>query len=160
MARPSRVLFRAAALVLLLVATAAPAHALSSDMRVIYTDYAFQELVQRLNQAVEDNDMQVVTRASASAGAQSRGIDIPGNMVVGVFRNDFAVRMLEASIPAGIEAPIRFYITEERDGASALRYYTPSYVFGEYVGGGRELNQLADELDAIFKRIAEQATGQ
>lgn len=41
--------------------------------------------------------MFVVTRACASCGAAQRGITIPGNTVIGVFRNDFAVRMLEAS---------------------------------------------------------------
>jgi uncharacterized protein (DUF302 family) len=37
-----------------------------------------------------------------------------------VFRNDYAVRMLEASIPAGIEAPLRFYVTENPDGQTRL----------------------------------------
>ncbi len=103
--------------------------------------------------------MYVVTRASASAGAERRDVDIPGNMVVGVFRNDFAVRMLEASVPAGIEAPIRFYVTEEDDGTAALRYQKPSAVFAPYVGGGAKLNELAGELDEIFAAIARQATG-
>ena len=31
-------------------------------------------------------------------------------------RNDFAVRVLEADASAGIEAPIRFYLTESTDG--------------------------------------------
>ena len=33
-----------------------------------------------------------------------------------VFRNDYAVRMLQASVPAGIEAPLRLYVTENADG--------------------------------------------
>lgn len=126
---------------------------------VIPTGYGFQELVERLDQAIEDNGMFAVTRASASAGAESRGLDIPGNMVVGVYRNDFAVRMLEASVPAGIEAPIRFYVTEESDATAALRYREPSAVFAPY-DGGEALTALAKELDAIFADIANQATGE
>jgi uncharacterized protein (DUF302 family) len=94
--------------------------------------------------------MFVVTRASASKGAASRGLTIPGNMVLGVYRNDFAVRMLEASIPAGIEAPIRFYVTENADGLASLSYRVPSAVFAPYEDGGAVLAALAGELDRIF----------
>jgi uncharacterized protein (DUF302 family) len=101
--------------------------------------------------------MFVVTRASASKGAAGRGITIPGNMVLGVYRNDFAVRMLEASVPAGIEAPIRFYVTENSDGTASLGYRTPSAVFAPYEDGGASLAALAGELDAIFAAIAADA---
>ena len=100
--------------------------------------------------------MGVVTRASASAGAAGRGVKIPGNMVVGVYRNDFAVRMLEASVPAGIEAPIRFYLTENADGTATLSYRAPSVVFAPYKGGDK-LKALAGELDGIFAKIAADA---
>jgi uncharacterized protein (DUF302 family) len=103
--------------------------------------------------------MFVVTRASASKGAASRGLTIPGNMVLGVYRNDFAVRMLEASIPAGIEAPIRFYVTENADGLASLSYRVPSAVFAPYEDGGAVLAALAGELDRIFAAIAAQASG-
>jgi uncharacterized protein (DUF302 family) len=76
-------------------------------MEVIATALTFDELAGRVDQAVAGEGLAVVTRASASAGAERRGIKIPGNTVLGVFRNDFAVRMLAASVPAGIEAPGR-----------------------------------------------------
>ena len=69
--------------------------------------YPFGEPVTRLEQSIEANKMGLVAKASASAGAAGRGVKISGNIVMMVFRNDFAVRMLEASVPAGIEAPIR-----------------------------------------------------
>ena len=80
-------------------------------------------------------------------------------MVLGVYRNDFAVRMLEASIPAGIEAPIRFYVTENADGTASLTYRTPSALFAPYQDGGEALAALAGELDGIFAAIAGQASG-
>ena len=79
---------------------------------VMPTPHSFPVLVMRLDDAVKAGKMGVVTTASASEGAKAQGFAIPGNRVVGVFRNDFARRMLAASVPAGIEAPIRFYITE------------------------------------------------
>ena len=82
---------------------------------------------------------------------------IPGNMVVGVYRPDFAVRMLDASVAAGIEAPLRFYITENADGTATLTYRKPSAVFAPY--GVPALDEMAKELDAIFAKIAADAKG-
>ena len=63
--------------------------------------------------------------------------------------------MLAASIPAGIEAPIRFYLTENADGTATLSYRTPSSVFGPYFDkAGADLKNVAEELDPIFAAIA------
>ena len=137
----------------------APGWDVGPGWEVMPTSYGFDELVQRLDQAVKDHGMLLVTRASASQGAKSQRLTIPGNMVVGVFRNDFARRMLNASIPAGIEAPIRFYIAENPDGTATLSYIKPTTVFEPYVEGNEGLAALATELNAIFGRIAAQAAG-
>ena len=125
--------------------------------KVIPTKQSFKELWNRLESAVESNRMGIVGRASASSGAKSQGFDIPGNAVVMVFRNDFARRMLAASVSAGIEAPLRFYITENADGTATLTYKTPSSVFSPY--GNSDLNALAGELDTIFEKIASDTLG-
>ena len=124
---------------------------------VLKTPHGYQELVKRLGDAIKANKMGLVTKASATVGAASQGKTIPGNMVVGVYRPDFAVRMLAASVDAGIEAPIRFYITENADGTATLSYKTPSQVFAPYADGGEMLKAMAKELDAIFAKIAREA---
>ena len=124
---------------------------------VTQTSYSYKDLIGRLNKAVKANKMGLVTRASAKLGAKSRGKIIPGNMVIGVYRPDFAIRMLAASVPAGIEAPIRFYITENEDGTATLSYKTPSAVFAPYADGGAKLEEMAKELDALFAKIAREA---
>ncbi len=123
------------------------------------TGHSYKALVDRLGKAVKANKMGLVTRASATLGAKSLGKTIPGNMVVGVYRPDFAVRMLAASVPAGIEAPIRFYITENGDGTATLSYKKPSAVFAPYADGGAALRELAAELDTLFAKIAREAAG-
>jgi len=125
--------------------------------QIIKTKHAYKDLVVRLDEAVKANKMGLVTRASATVGAKAKlNKVIPGNMVVGVYRPDFAVRMLEASVPAGIEAPLRFYITENADGTATLTYRKPSAVFAPYEVPA--LDEMARELDAIFAKIAEGAT--
>ena len=67
--------------------------------------------------------------------------------------------MLDASIDAGIEAPIRFYITENADGGTTLSYKTPTYVFAPYMVDGKlQLRELAEELDQVFAAIATRTT--
>jgi uncharacterized protein (DUF302 family) len=131
-----------------------------SGWQVMKTPHGYADLVARLEKAIADNKMGLVTKASATVGAkQMLDKEIPGNTVIGVYRPDFAVRMLEASIPAGIEAPIRFYVTENADGTADLSYKTPSFVFAPYEDGGEALKSLATELDAIFAKIATDAAG-
>ena len=148
----------AIAFALALALAGAPAGAENGPLpgtRVLHSSHAFVDVVARLEQAVKDNQMGVVATASASRGAAARGVQIPGNAVIMVFRNDFAVRMLEASVPAGIEVPLRFYVTENADGSASLTYREPSAVFAPY--GVPQLDALAGELDAIFGKIAAQA---
>jgi uncharacterized protein (DUF302 family) len=122
------------------------------------TPHAFATLVSRLEETVKANKMAVVNAASASDGAKAQGFTISGNRVMGVYRNDFARRMLAASIPAGIEAPIRFYVTEDADGKASLSYVKPSAVFAPYLAGaGADLQKIAEELDVIFAKIHAEA---
>lgn len=124
---------------------------------VIATKYSFVQLRTRLEAAIEKSGMYVVTSASASAGAKHRGLKIPGNLVLGVYRNDFAVRMLKASVPSGIEAPLRFYVTENADGTATLTYRKLSAIFGVY--GSSELDAMAKELDELWAKIVSGTTG-
>jgi len=121
----------------------------------IKTPHGFDALTGRVEKAIADRKMGLVAQASASRGAAARGIKIPGNAVLMVFRNDYAVRMLDASVPAGIEAPLRIYITENPDGTASLTYRTPSAVFAPY--RSKALDEMAKELDAIFENIVRDA---
>lgn len=121
------------------------------------TEYGFDALVGRLEKSIEANKMGLVARASASGGAAARGVKIPGNAVLMVFRNDYAVRMLAASVPAGIEAPLRLYVTEGRDGKASVTYQRPSAVFAPYQNA--ELDKLARELDPVLEKIVRDAVG-
>lgn len=123
---------------------------------ILKTTFSYQALIKRVDQAVKKNKMGLVTRASATVGAKRvLKKTIPGNMVIGVYHPRFAVRMLEASIPAGIEAPLRFYITENTDNTASLRYRKPSSVFAPY--GSAQLDVMAKELDSLFAKIAQDA---
>lgn len=125
------------------------------ETRVVDAAQSFDALVARLEQAIKDNNMALVAQASASRGAAARGVKIPGNIVLMVFRNDYAVRMLEANVAAGIEAPLRIYVAEQADGSARVIYPLPSAVFRPY--GDARIDAMAQELDPIFERIVRDA---
>ena len=118
------------------------------------TSYAYKDLIDRLKAATKANKMGVVTQAGPSGAAKNRGITIPGNRVIGVFNNKFAVEMLAASESAMIEAPVRFYVTEQPDGTATLSYKTPSLVFAPYAEDSAEVMEIAGRLDQLFAKIA------
>jgi len=126
--------------------------------RVHATQQSYAALLENTRAAIKAQGMFLVTEAGPTQAAANRGIDIPGNRVLGVFRNDYAVRAVRLSVPAMIEAPIRLYITEDGDGTATLSYKTPTHVFGPYMAeGGPKLEALAEELDQVFAAIAERA---
>jgi len=88
----------------------------------IETKHAFADLNKKMTEVIKANKMGRVNTASASGGAKRRGVTIPGNRVIGVYNNIFAVRMLKASKAAGMEAPIIYYLTENEDGTTTLSY--------------------------------------
>ena len=125
---------------------------------VLATNKPYDQLITDVIAATKANKMGVVTQAGPTKAAASRGIVIPGNRVIGVFNNDFAVKILALSTAAMIEAPIRFYVTEGSEGTATIAYKQPSFVFAPYMDeGGDALRQLAAELDSRFEAIAQMA---
>jgi uncharacterized protein (DUF302 family) len=150
---------------IIFIAMLVPGLAVAGDLqpregwRIVPTDLAYPDLIERLLEAVPEAGMGVVTQAGPTAAARDRGIEIPGNRVIGVFNNDVAVRLLALSTAAMIEAPIRFYVTEDAGGTATLSWKTPSFVLAPYSDeGGAELEAISAELDAKFDAIAEAAT--
>lgn len=126
--------------------------------RVLPSEKSYARLLQDLKGAVADFKMGVVTEAGPTEVAARRGEKIPGNRVVGVFRNDFAVTVIRAAPAAMIEAPVRFMVMEEPDGTATLAYKLPSTVFAPYKDeGGEALAAVVGELDNVFGDIADQA---
>ena len=142
---------------LALLAAPAPAGnpAPYSGTRVIDTGQPFDTYAKKLTAAIKANKMGIVGDACATCGAKSIGVTIAGNRVLMIFNPHFAVRMLKASVPAGVEAPLRLYLSERPDGTARLSYRLPSHVFAPY--GSADLDAMADELDEIFARIVKDA---
>jgi uncharacterized protein (DUF302 family) len=117
------------------------------------TELSHADLVKATRAAIKERGLIVVTQAGPTKAAKARGIEIPGNTVIGAFNNDFAVRLLSVSTPAMIEAPIRFYVTENANGTATLSYKRPTFILAPYSEPG--VAEIATELDTIFAEIAD-----
>ncbi|MDD9878185.1 MAG: DUF302 domain-containing protein [Magnetovibrio sp.] len=149
----------AAAVALMLAAPPAAAENPTpySGMKSVETKTPFAAYVKKLKGAIKANRMGIVGHACANCSAKAIGVTIPGNNVVMIFHPKFAVRMLKASVAAGIEAPLRLYVTENKDGTARLTYRLPSHVFGAYQVP--DLDAMGRELDAIVAKIVADAAG-
>ena len=122
-----------------------------SGTQVIDTGQPYDAYVKKLSAAIKANKMGIVGNACATCGAKNIGVTIPGNRVIMIFNPHFAVRMLKASEAAGIEAPVRLYVTEQPNGKARLTYRMPSHLFGAYKVPA--LDEMGKELDVIIARI-------
>ncbi|WP_027259285.1 DUF302 domain-containing protein [Leisingera aquimarina] len=148
----------ATALILAASAAAAGNIAPRDGWAVHETSKPYEQLIQDVKAAAKAEGLGVVTQAGPTKAAAARGITIPGNRVIGLFNNDFAVKILALSTAAMIEAPVRLYVTGEENGSATLAYKLPSHVFAPYADeGGDALAALANQLDQRFARIARQA---
>ncbi len=144
----------------LFLATSAMAQSIAprDGWAIFASSKTYTQLIADVKKAAKSHGLVVVTQAGPTGAAKQRGIIIPGNRVIGLFNNDYAVRVLNLSVVAMIEAPIRIYVTEEADGTATLSYKTPSHVFAPYAqDGGEDLARIAAELDATFAAIAQDA---
>ena len=143
---------------LLICLIALPLHAEMTSRdgwSVTQTEKSYGDLINAVEDAAKSNKMGVVTQAGPTKTAAKRNITIPGNQVIGLFNNIYAVRILNLSTAAMIEAPIRMYVTENADGTASLSYKTPSFVFAPYLEeSDSDLTVAAEELDSIFEQIA------
>lgn len=129
---------------------------LADEGKVVHVSRApFTRVAAALEQAIADQRMGLICRANAQQGAAARGVKIPGNQVFLIFRNDFAVRLINADPRAAYEAPIRMYLYENPDGTGTLTYVKPSALLRAY--SHPEVAKVGAELDPIFDRIAAQA---
>lgn len=121
----------------------------------VETGKPFAPFVKSLSAAVKQHGFNMVGLACATCAARSLGVTVPGNRVFLFFKPAYAVRMLEASTAAGIEAPIRLYVTETPAGKAHVTYRLPSHVFGAYKVPA--LDKLGAELDADVEAILDSA---
>lgn len=108
------------------------------------------EAAEKLIAAIEAFPMGLVAHINGQANSAKKGISVPPDQILEVFRPDFAVRVWAAEKNAGIEIPLRIHIYES-EGATWIAHRYASEVFKPYVNP--DLDALSGELDALFNQL-------
>lgn len=106
--------------------------------------------VAKLIEAVNGVPMGLVAHINGQANAAKRGLTVPADQILEVFRPDFAIRVWQADKTAGIDIPLRIHIYEAA-GRTIVAFRTAREVFAPYANPA--LDAIAAELDPIFAGI-------
>lgn len=104
----------------------------------------------KLIEAIQAVPMGLVAHVNGQANAAKRGITVPADQILEVFRPDFAIRVWQAHKPAGIDIPLRIHLYEA-DDKTTVSYRTASEVFAPYANAA--LDAVAADVDPIFLTI-------
>ena len=116
------------------------------------TAYPLGDAVRRLEKAVRSNGLTVVQTVTAGGHGQT------GVAVILVSSSDYWGRILKANQLAGMEMPIRLYVTDTGNRTSAVIYRTPSSIFALY--DTPDLDRIAADMDQVFAKIVDDAIGE
>ncbi len=108
------------------------------------------EAADKLIAAIAAYPMGLVAHANGQANCAKKGIAVPADQVLEVFRPDYAVKVWAAEKAAGIDIPLRIHLYEA-DGRTWVAHRPASEVFHAYVNP--QLDVLGGELDAIFNQL-------
>ena len=104
----------------------------------------------KLTEAILAAPMGLVAHINGQANAAKRGMTVPADQILEVFRPDFAVRVWQADKRAGIDIPLRIHVYEA-DGKTRVAMRSPDAVFAPY--HNVPLDEIAAELQPIFDKI-------
>lgn len=105
---------------------------------------------EKLIAAIAAYPMGLVAHANGQVNCAKKGIAVPADQVLEVFRPDYAVKVWAAEKAAGIDIPLRIHLYEV-DGRTWVAYRPAADVFKPYVNP--QLDVIGGELDIIFKRL-------
>jgi uncharacterized protein (DUF302 family) len=108
------------------------------------------EAADKLIAAIAAYPMGLVAHANGQANCAKKGIAVPADQVLEVFRPDYAVKVWAAEKAAGIDIPLRIHLYEA-DGRTWIAYRPAVEVFKSYANP--QLDVLGGELDLIFNQL-------
>ena len=108
------------------------------------------EAAEKLIAAIAAYPMGLVAHANGQANCAKKGITVPADQVLEVFRPDYAVKVWAAEKAAGIDIPLRIHLYEA-NGRTWIAYHPATEIFKPYVNP--QLDGLGGELDVIFNQL-------
>lgn len=108
------------------------------------------EAAEKLIDAITACPMGLVAHINGQANCAQKGIAVPADQILEVFRPDYAVKVWAADKTAGIDIPLRIHLYAE-NGLTWIAHRPASRVFQSYANP--QLDELGNELDAVFSQL-------
>lgn len=108
------------------------------------------EAVRRLMEGIAAAPLALVSHINGQANAAKRGLCVPADQILEVFRPDFAVRVWAADKRAGIDIPLRIHVYDA-GGTTVVAHRPPSEIFRVY--SNPALDQVAADLAPLLARV-------
>jgi uncharacterized protein (DUF302 family) len=104
----------------------------------------------KLTEAAQAVPMGVLAHINGQANCAKKGITVPADQILEIFRPDFAIRVWQAHKPAGLDIPLRIHLYDA-DGKTVVNFRTAGEVFAPFASPA--LDAIAGDIDPIFTRI-------
>jgi uncharacterized protein (DUF302 family) len=104
----------------------------------------------KLIEAAQAVPMGVLAHINGQANCAKKGIAVPADQILEMFRPDFAIRVWKAHKPAGIDIPLRIHLYAA-DGGTVVNYRTAGEAFAPYASPA--LDAIAADIDPMFNGI-------
>jgi uncharacterized protein (DUF302 family) len=104
----------------------------------------------KLIEAAQAVPMGVLAHLNGQANCAKKGINVPADQILEIFRPDFAIRVWKAHKPAGIDIPLRIHLVRA-EGGTVVSFPHRRKVFAPY--SKPELDAIAADIDTIFSGI-------
>lgn len=117
------------------------------------SNYSFQETLDRLTGAVRDANLVLIKEVDYQTMLKMVNMNTEGLRSYEVFHPRYGAQLFGGDRRAGLEVPLRIFVSEDGERA-IISYYQPSSVFAGYSG----LGGLGSELDGVFDQMTNQAT--
>lgn len=114
--------------------------------------YDFSDTVELLKGAIEAQNLMVIKEIDAQKMLRLVDVQTKGMKQILFFHPRYMKRIMKANPNATIEPPLKIVVMEKPDGKVAIKYKSPSYLFGQYAG----LEVIGAELDNLVAKIVEE----
>ena len=111
--------------------------------------HGFDDTLEELKQAIEDENLMVVTEINPQQMLRMVGVQTGGMRQLLFFHPRYMKQIFETNRNGAIEPPLKLVVMEMPDASVMIRYINPDYLFGRYDG----LEAIGSELSEAMQRI-------
>jgi len=136
-----------------------PGAPVNGGLITVQSAHGFGETVDRLEAALEEEGMEIITRIDHAAGAAGAGETLLPTVVILAGDPESGTPLIQARPTAAIDLPQRFLVWQDDDGVVRIAYNDPDHLTARhgFVDDDQRLRAMAGGLTRAVGRAAGEA---